>query len=179
MKTIDSAKNSTFRAKARKNSRGAAMVEGAVVIPILTMFFGLLQFVHAEYDTKLLTMWDAHDQAWSYAAHGCIGDTGVVKGAPNMADNQVSGAISGLPNDPIKSKASDTIGDTAASFFGAPGIVQRDATGKAKWSMYQRTIVSRSWVFCNEQNYNGSLGLLDEFYGIGTSYIQNLKNRHK
>jgi len=155
------------------------MVEGALVLPILALFFPLLSFVHAEYDTKLLTMWDAHNQAWSYASHGCLGNQGVVKGETNVATNGTDDALAGLPKDPISQKASDTIGDHGASLLAAPGIVQRDATGNAKWSKYQRTITSTSWVFCNEQNYNGSLGLIDEFYGAGWSYVTNLRSRHQ
>ncbi len=155
------------------------MVEGAVVLPVLAIFFGLLQFVHAEYEAKMLTMWDAHNQAWDYASHGCVSGQGVVKGEPNQDENQANSTISSLPNDPISQKASDTLGDDGASLLGAPGIVIRDATSSAKVSRYQRTIASQSWVFCNEQNYNGSFGMLDEFYGAGKSYIQNLTSRHK
>jgi hypothetical protein len=179
MKTLDSAKNSTFRSQSRKSSRGVAMVEGAVILPVLAIFFGLLQFVHAEYDAKMLTMWDAHNQAWAYASHGCVGGQGVVSGEPNEDANSANSTISALPNDPIQQKASSTLGDFGASALGAPGIVIRDATSNAKVSRYQRTIASKSWVFCNEQNYNGSLGLLDEFHDSAGSYISNLTNRHK
>jgi hypothetical protein len=180
MKTLKTAKNSLIRSRSRKSSRGVSMVEGALILPVLTVFFGLLQFVHAEYDAKMLTMWDAHNQAWDYASHGCVGGQGVTQGQPNQDANEAGSAISSLPNDPVSQKASDTLGDLGGSVMGAPGIVVRDATSLAKVSRYQRTIASSSWVFCNEQNYNnGSLGLLDEFYGAAGSYISNIQNRHK
>ena len=179
MKTLNTAKNSMFRSRSRKNARGAAMVEGAVVVPVLTMFFGLFQLVHAEYNAKMLTTWDAHNQAWDYASHGCVGGEGVTQGQPNQDANVANSEISSLPNDPIQEKASDTLGDFGASAMGAPGIVTRDATSSVKVSRYQRSIDSKAWVFCNEQNYTGSLGVMSEFYNIAGSYISNLTHRHK
>jgi hypothetical protein len=164
----------------RSNSRGVSMVEGALVLPVLTIFFALMQFVHAEYDTKLLTSWDAQNQAWAYSSHGCQGGQGVVAGEPNQAANDAEGDISNGPNDPIKTKSSQTLGDFGQSVIGAPGIVTRQATGSAKVSTYQRTITSKAWVFCNEQNYNhGSLGFMSEFYNAAGSFVGNLANRHQ
>jgi hypothetical protein len=155
------------------------MVEGALVLPVLTMFFGLLQFVHAEYDTKMLTMWDAHNQTWAYASHGCVGGQGVVASEPNQAANDAAGEIASAPHDPVENKSRQTLGDFGVSVIGAPGIVERHATGNAKASRYQRAIDSKSWLFCNEQNYTGSLGVMSEFYNVAGSYIGNLVNRHK
>jgi hypothetical protein len=163
----------------RNGARGVAMVEAAVILPVLAIFLGVMQFVHAEYDTKLLTMWDAHNQTWAYASHGCVDGQGVVAGEPNAGANAAAGEISDGPNDPIQNKSSQTLGDFGASALGAPGIVTRDATGNVKRSKYQRSITSESWVFCNEQNYTGSLGVMSEFYNVAGSYIGNLANRHK
>lgn len=164
----------------RSKSRGVSMVEGALVLPVLTIFFGLLQFVHAEYDTKMLTTWDAQNQAWAYSSHGCQGGQGVVAGEPNQAANDAAGEISNGPNDPVKNKSSQTLEDFGGSVIGEPGIVTRQATGNAKVSTYQRTITSQAWVFCNEQNYtDGKLGFVSEFYNVAGSYVSNLANRHK
>ena len=41
------------RLERRRGQRGAAMVEAAVVIPVMLVFLGLTMWVHNSYDEKL------------------------------------------------------------------------------------------------------------------------------
>lgn len=59
----------SYRHLARK--RGAAMAEGAVVLPVLAVFFGVMMYVHNSYYTKLDIQHDTRHLAFSNAAHAC------------------------------------------------------------------------------------------------------------
>lgn len=165
----------------RRSSRGAAMVEAAVIFPVLCVFLGLLTFCHAEYDAKLLTMWDAQNQAWAFSTHACQGEGAVVSGRANVAANGALEQLRGQPNDPAKTKTSTLMSVLGAGsgVLGAPGIVERNATSTATWSTYNRTVTSEAWVFCNEQNYNGRFGLFSEVAGFFETYKQNIFNHHR
>lgn len=60
----------------RAGKRGAAMVEGAVVLPMLAVFFGVMMFVHDVAMTKLEIRSDTRNAAFSSAAHSCIARSG-------------------------------------------------------------------------------------------------------
>ena len=149
------------------------MVEAAVILPLLAGFYGLFQFVHAEYDAKELTAWDAENATASYAAHGCVGNESVTPGEADQNANMAFEALGKTqPNDPAHSYAGQFL-NYSGGLTGAPGIVARDATASAKWSKYQRNVGSKDWMFCNEQNYESD-GLLEgaaKFFG---SYVTNL-----
>lgn len=49
------------------------MVEGAVVLPVLAIFFGVMMFVHNVALTKLEIQSETRNAAFSNAAHSCIG----------------------------------------------------------------------------------------------------------
>ncbi len=167
------------RIRRRHTGRGAAMVEAAVIFPVLCVFLGLLDFAHAEYDAKLLTSWDAQNQAWSYAAKGCTSGP-KESGQPNLAANGASKSLASADpdKDPAKQKSSALLGvfDTAGALIGSPGISTGSATSLAQWSTYKRTVTSDAWVYCNEQNYNGRFGILEEFSKFVGSYVTNLVN---
>ena len=158
----------------RRNSRGVAMVEAAVVLPLLAVFFGLFQFVHAEYDAKLITMSDAEHATSAYAVHGCIGKEDLTPGEPDPSAEMAFEALGKTSaNDPARPVAGKFLNYSEA-LTGSPGIVARQATANVKTSRYERTVTSRTWMFCNEQNYEGDNGLFKgaaKFFG---SYIDNL-----
>jgi Flp pilus assembly protein TadG len=163
------------RIRLRASARGAAMVEAALMIPILCSVLGLMEFCHAEYDAKLLTMWDAQNQAWTYSTHACI--NGPDKpGTENVEANRAMGVMSGKPNDPATLQTSKTLGalNTASGVIGTPGISMKNATSTASWSKYQRTVTSQTWVFCNEQNYDGEFGVISEYSRFLQSYVNNV-----
>lgn len=165
----------------RRSSRGAALVEAALMIPILCGFLGLMSFAHSEYDAKLLTTWDAQNQAWTYSTHGCLDGTdkpGTANTDANRAFTQIS---QGEPDDPAKKQVSKTLSafNTASGIVGTPGTSTRNATATAKWSTYQRTVTSQAWVFCNEQNYDGRFGVITEFSSFLSSYVDNVFHHNR
>lgn len=61
------------RIKNRKRERGAAMVEGGVLLPVLAVFFGMMMYIHNAYMTKATIMSETRFKAFSNAAHACMG----------------------------------------------------------------------------------------------------------
>ena len=59
------------RIRARRQQRGAALVEAAVVIPVMLVFLGLTMFVHNAYDEKLAAQTSTRAQVLYYGSHNC------------------------------------------------------------------------------------------------------------
>lgn len=59
------------RLRGRKGQRGAALVEAAVVIPVMLVFLGLTMWVHNAYDEKLASQTSARAQVLWYGSHNC------------------------------------------------------------------------------------------------------------
>jgi Flp pilus assembly protein TadG len=59
------------RLRGRRNRRGAALVEAAVVIPVMLVFLGLTMFVHNAYDEKLALQTSTRAQVLYYGSHNC------------------------------------------------------------------------------------------------------------
>ena len=57
----------------RRSERGAAMVESAIIFPVIVLFLGLMEFVHAEYSAKIQSYNDARYAVWTNVVHACTG----------------------------------------------------------------------------------------------------------
>ena len=64
-------KSTKARIKSRRAKRGAAMVEAAVVIPVMLVFLGLTMWVHNSYDEKLASQTSTRAQVLYYGSHNC------------------------------------------------------------------------------------------------------------
>jgi hypothetical protein len=143
----------------RQKAAGVAMVEAAAVLPVLLMFFWLFRIVGSEYDAKLQTSWDARNQAWDDAVHGCKGSSDANSGVrmANADPNNVASAMNRGPRDPVKDKTSAMITNGAAggsrTHYGLISRSSKTVQAKVKAPHFTREIVSTSSLFCNEQNY--------------------------
>ena len=59
------------RLRARRRQRGAALVEAAVVLPVMLVFLGLTMWVHNAYDEKLASQTSTRAQVLWYGSHNC------------------------------------------------------------------------------------------------------------
>jgi Flp pilus assembly protein TadG len=64
----------TIKKRNRRRERGAALVEAAVVIPVMLVFLGLIMFTHRSYETKLNKQLGTRAGVLYYASHACKGD---------------------------------------------------------------------------------------------------------
>jgi hypothetical protein len=59
------------KSRRRNRRRGAALVEAAVVIPVMLVFLGLTMWVHNSYDEKLASQTSTRAQVLFYGSHNC------------------------------------------------------------------------------------------------------------
>ncbi len=139
------------------------MVEAAVVLPMLCVFFGLMMFVRAQYSAKLYTMADARQKTWDNASHGCVsgGEEGTSLDVPD-------------PPADTKSKVIDPGPSQGAKQQGMSKLVRKTSTGATATttiSSYTGSAASTSYVFCNEENYGeGIVGMLTGFVSFVSSF---------
>jgi hypothetical protein len=57
----------------RRGSRGAALVESVVIMPVFLLLFAGLVFISNLYSAKMVAMEDARVGAWAYASFNCGG----------------------------------------------------------------------------------------------------------
>jgi hypothetical protein len=63
-----------LRKRNRSKERGAALVEAALVIPVMLVFLGLIMFTHRSYDTKMNKQLGTRAGTLFYASHACKGE---------------------------------------------------------------------------------------------------------
>ncbi len=67
-------KAAKLRSRSRRASRGAALVEAAVVIPVMLVFAGLTMFSYRSYEMKFDKQMGTRAGTLYYASHSCTGD---------------------------------------------------------------------------------------------------------
>jgi Flp pilus assembly protein TadG len=60
--------------RSKSRSRGAALVEAALVIPVMLVFVGLIMFTHHSYSEKIGRQMTTRAGVLSYASHNCEGN---------------------------------------------------------------------------------------------------------
>ncbi len=83
-------------ARARARQRGAALVEAAVVLPVMIAMLGLTMMMFNAYSTKLTSNQEVRSEVLDYASHACkaqkISYSGTSKGAGGSVATGQSGA---------------------------------------------------------------------------------------
>jgi hypothetical protein len=137
----------SLRSLRRKNQRGAAMAEGAVVLPLLCIFFGLMMYVHNSYKLKMQLQADSRFAAFSSAAHACADGEGIDAGDQRGVDAKI----------PAEGNAPDADKDAAVE----PGWLETTAnrTGTAEALRRTRKVTALSNVYCNPKTIGTGEGL--------------------
>ena len=143
-------KAAKLRSRARRATRGAALVEAAVVIPVMLVFAGLTMFSSRSYEMKVDKQFGTRAGTLYYASHSCTG------GMP--------GGI--VPNPPVPQNA-DPGGDPLpggnatdpSRLGGDQGSMQGAAAGLKKSVSYAKTKPVDSPVYANAVNDRKSVPL--------------------
>jgi hypothetical protein len=159
----------------RRKERGAALVEAALVIPVMVVFLGLIMFTHRSYDVKMDKQLGTRAGTLFYASHACKGDI-PADVVPSLDD-----ADPGLPGSAADKNAGKIGGSNSA---GATAAVKRsnnlvkaqpkptDVTGKAvqngKTFGLSRPVSAASEVACNEEVFKSKWTAV--FKEIGSLY---------
>ena len=152
----------------RTRQRGAALVEAAVVLPVLAIFLGLILYEYTSYKEKMKVQQTARENSLYFASHGCQGQ---------------SGGLGGLGGYGPAGYTLDTDGNTSYDNTinkGPPGGDAMQASTDRSFNMAQSTMTAQataggrtrqvkgqSRVYCNERPENGDpIGVMKWAFGF-------------
>jgi len=144
------------RTSRRTRQRGAALVEAALVLPVICTFLGFMIWFHSIYQTKQEVSLRARAQAFTYASHAC-------NGAAPPADGSANGSIKGRTATnasnvgPGKSSMSTRFNTTHAT---ADGTARGKGGTTGGW---ERQIRYEAAVMCNEREAPSGLAGMASF----------------
>lgn len=138
----------TRKRSSLRRSRGAALVEAALVLPVMVMFLGMTMFVHRSYADKIDLQATTRSEVLYYGSHNCEGQAPA--GISQQSEN----------TDPNGGKSPNTqqLGikggtNTNSNFASSSRDMQTKAQKMVFWKQsYQlsRPIHAKSEVACNE-----------------------------
>lgn len=152
------------RPRSKRRSRGAAMLETAVVMPVLVAIWVAGVYAEKACEAKLDAVQTARSQAWGYASANC----GTAGGSPSPSPAaNVSGGKQGFggsaPSSVVQGLGSGN-GDAlslimklASSLLPPFPAAQGSDSRTAAVSKYSSTQTSKMAVICNEAPFDGSL----------------------
>lgn len=159
------------RATRRRGARGAALVEAAVVIPVMLVFLGLTMWVHNSYDEKLASQTSTRAGTLYYASHDC--EEEVPENLSVQLGTKTSGGNSKSGEDSDTSEGADGAAKHAGSKLGDEEqtpmkqtwnkVTAHRDTSVAGTAVQDRQkvaftvpITADSEVACNEKRYDSS-----------------------
>ncbi|MBX3189246.1 MAG: pilus assembly protein [Labilithrix sp.] len=159
-----------------KNRRGAALVEAAVVIPVMLVFLGCIMFAHRSYDVKLDKQMGTRAGILYYGSHNCEGNVpnGIV---PNLRNDEA---------DPGVGEGGDKARQGGGKIGGNEGTATQAGLNRS-WNLAKaqpqdtpvfgsavedrrrvplnRSIHAESEVACNEKAYESKITAVIQFIG--------------
>jgi hypothetical protein len=175
------------RAKSRRRARGAALVEAAVVIPVMLVFLGLTMWIHNSYDEKLASQTSTRAQVLFYASHNCEEEVpeemSVQLGTKTSGSGNDTGSESSDPAPGEKTGVSKTPPTAEGGLKRSFNLVRthRDTTvsGTAVQDRekvaFSVPIASNSEVACNEKRFDNDwtavFGFIKSFIKSGGGII--------
>ncbi len=147
----------------RSKQRGAALVEAAVVLPVLAIFLGLIMYEYSSFKEKMKVQQTSRENALYFASHGCQGGGGGGYGPAdytldNDGNKTYQGAIAKGPPG-----AGGMEGATDRSFNAAQSSMSATAKGGGR----SRTVKGSSKAYCNERPENGDpIGVIKWSFGF-------------
>lgn len=170
-------------AKRRSRARGAAMVEGVVVVVVMFVFFGMNIWAYKAYGGKIDQANSTRRDALYHASHNCSEQFGGDNDSytdPSLrtgGSTGASGETVGVGGDPQVSQAlSQTQGSGGAPATRSGGITTADKQGSIAGSaaVWDPTIKKNAWttplhtksfVWCNQERHDGFLGTFTGAWG--------------
>ena len=130
------------RTRCRSTGRGAAMVEAAVIMPVLIGFFGFLTFFYAGYSTKQEVMAASRNGAFSQALQGgCSGGGKSFPVKPEMPTGQGAGEVA---------SKSPLDGMVSQGIFTASGNANKNATNAGLSVLnWTKNVTAASYLYCS------------------------------
>ena len=162
-------KAATLRSRARRLARGAALVEAAVVIPVMLVFVGTIMFSYRSYEMKLDKQMGTRAGILYYASHNCKGDLPAgtappLKEAADPGGDQLPGGNSTDPNRlGADSAAGMSKSWSLAKAHPPDSPVSANVVNDRKTVVLNRMISAQSEVACNEEAFPNKWTALFKF----------------
>lgn len=143
----------------RRSRLGAALVEGALLFPVMVLFLIYLNYFNNIHKTEFAVMAEARRQAWDQASHGCTG--GATGGTTSSTDTTGSNSSN------VKG------GQTGTVMKGIIPFGKGHSSAKAESKIYPTKITGYTvnhdvYVPCNE-NVNASANMFTQMYNLAKS----------
>ena len=160
---IDNLKSKLRR---RIGRRGAAMVEGVIVMSGFVVFSGLIVYTRKSYGAKLDMQQNTRSSTLYFASHGCEGDpggaAGMGTGGAVTGQSPEAEAAAGKSNLPDKAAVSRSFNNASSTMNGSVSwqtVWDANARGSNASINYQRQPLTRSIsasssCTCNEKKYS-------------------------
>ncbi len=173
------------------STRGAALVEAAIAIPVMLIFVGTTVFAHRSYEEKIALQMSARAEALYHASHNCTQE------APRLMSRQL-GASAGSNGTPKERNGADTTGGAGGALDKAShklGESERQGVSRF-WNMvkvhrssrvtgsavqeqkrvdFSRTITANAEVGCNEKrsedDASSAFDLISRFARNGGGFL--------
>jgi len=162
-----SSSSSAKRIARRSRSRGAALVEAALVLPVMVSFLGLTMFVHRSYADKIDMQATTRSEILYYGSHNCEGNPPAEISKQGDVANPTPGADGNTQA--MGGKAGVTGGlDRNWQLAKSSRSGQTQAQKVVLWKqsyMLSRPIHADSEVACNEKRYDNTWTAVFQFIG--------------
>ena len=158
----------------RIGARGAAMVEGVIVISTMLVFMGFIVYTRKSYGMKLDLQQQTRSNVMFYASHGCTGAGGASAAGMGSSDGspeaEAAANKANVPNKAAASRSWNTASAKANDTASWQATWDTNATGGSgnapinlQKKGLSRPIAAASQVTCNEQKYNNAWTAWFEF----------------
>lgn len=135
----------------RRRSLGAAMVEGAVMLPIMATFFGMMTYNFKSIDTRVRADAEVRANVSDVAAHNCENSSSGTAALMEMGLGVLDSATSSAGSKLGDQGSAQILGKMVQS---AAQTVAAEAS--TRWGT--RTVTSAAKMTCNEKPFNGNIG---------------------
>jgi hypothetical protein len=140
--------------------RGAAMIEGIIVISTMLVFMGLITYTRQSYGKKMDLQQQTRANTLFFASNGCEGATTGGGSVPAGGGNEAANAAnkSNVPNKAAASRKFNTASTSASDSASFQAVWDNNANGGNATIEYGKHTLSRqisaaSKVTCNEKKY--------------------------
>lgn len=134
----------------RGKARGAALVEGALLFPIMVMFLPYMTYFHNIHRVEFEKMGKSRKDVWTYTSKSCTGG-----GASTSGSSDTANGYPGAPGDSTgKGGRADSAPVNVRNGIIATGYATASGTADAspfnvRFALTHR-VKAESWNFCNE-----------------------------
>lgn len=192
----------------RRAARGAAMVEGALVVLTCIVFWGTIRVVHASASAKLELKAVTRNNAFSLAAKNCQGgdkaaananafvetsttDNGQAVTVEPAVDTGTGGQVADQTSNGADNQTNAVAGGGGASSYMASSIADaRPLRNPVKVSdiwkpdanantMFAVSVQAKSFVACNEESRGGDLGGFIQYVAQNVQTLQDALSQYQ